>query len=199
MHPSSKQRNRLRTKDSYNKHMTKYAALLRGIAPMDPRMQNDKLRAVFEDLGFANVKTVISSGNVLFESPSGNIAALETKIEKAIQARLGFSSTTIIRNRDQLQELVDRKPFKDLEHGPKTYLTVTFLKHPAQTTLKAPYRVENRDYEILGIYDRAICCVLDQTSARTPDLMVWLEKQFGKEITTRTWKTVERILKNLDS
>jgi hypothetical protein len=36
--------------------------------------------------------------------------------------------------------------------------------------------------------------VIDLTSAKTPDLMIWLEKKFGKEITTRTWKTVERIL-----
>jgi acyl carrier protein len=43
------------------------------------------------------------------------------------------------------------------------------------------------------MYDGAICSVIDLTSAKTPDLMLWLEKQFGKEITTRTWKTVERI------
>jgi hypothetical protein len=28
--------------------------------------------------------------------------------------------------------------------------------------------------------------------------MRWLEKEFGKEITTRTWKTVGRILKRMD-
>jgi hypothetical protein len=43
--------------------------------------------------------------------------------------------------------------------------------------------------------DGAICSVIDLTGSRTPDLMLRLEKQFGKEITTRTWKTVERILK----
>jgi hypothetical protein len=40
--------------------------------------------------------------------------------------------------------------------------------------------------------------VIDLTSAKTPDLMRWLEKEFGKEITTRTYKTVQRILKKLD-
>jgi uncharacterized protein (DUF1697 family) len=175
----------------------KYAALLRGIAPMDPRMRNENLRRVFEELGFTNVKTVISSGNVLFESPESDVPALESKIEKAIVEQLGFTSTTIIRSREELQGLVDHNPFKGLEHSTKTYLTVTFLKHPTRLKFDLPYRIENRDYEILALYDRAVCCVLDQTSSKTPDLMVWLEKQFGKEITTRTWKTVERLIKGL--
>jgi uncharacterized protein (DUF1697 family) len=46
--------------------MVKYVALLRGIAPTNPNMRNDKLRGVFEKLSFENVKTVISSGNVVF-------------------------------------------------------------------------------------------------------------------------------------
>jgi hypothetical protein len=29
--------------------------------------------------------------------------------------------------------------------------------------------------------------------------MAWLEKQFGKDITTRTWKTVGRIVKRLET
>ncbi|MBA3630747.1 MAG: DUF1697 domain-containing protein [Actinobacteria bacterium] len=43
--------------------MKSYVALLRGIGPSNPNMRNDRLRAVFEDLGFSNVRAVISSGN----------------------------------------------------------------------------------------------------------------------------------------
>jgi hypothetical protein len=45
------------------------------------------------------------------------------------------------------------------------------------------------------MYNSTIYSIIDLTSSKTPDLMAWLEKQFGQEITTRTWKTVERILK----
>ena len=76
----------------------------------------------------------------------------------------------------------------------RSSVNVTFLKKKRKIDLNFPYRVENRDYTLLGIYDGAICSVIDLTSAKTPDLMAWLEKQFGREITTRTWKTVERIL-----
>lgn len=175
--------------------MTRYVALLRGIAPLNPNMRNDKLRGVFEKLGFANVKTVISSGNVIFESPSRSVRNLEESIEKALPEQLGFNSTTIIRSQKQIQQLVDKHPFQGMEHSQKSSLNVTFLKKKIKIDIKFPYKVDNRDYTLLGMYDGAICSVIDLTSTKTPDLMLWLEKQFGKEITTRTWKTVERILK----
>ena len=177
--------------------MTKYVALLRGIAPTNPNMRNDKLRGVFEKLGFENVKTVISSGNVIFESPSRSIRKLEESIEKALPEELGFKSTTIIRSRGQIQKLVDKNPFQGMGHSQASSLNVTFLKKNRRTDIKFPHKIDNRDYELLGMYDGAICSVIDLTSSITPDLMLWLEKQFGKEITTRTWKTVERILKTM--
>lgn len=175
--------------------MTRYVALLRGIAPTNPNMRNDKLRGVFEKLGLENVKTVISSGNVIFESPSRSAAKLEETIEKALPEHLGFTSTTILRSQGQIKRLVDQNPFKGMEHSQKSSLNVTFLKKKRKIDIKFPYQVENRDYTLRRMYAGAICSVIDLTSAKTPDLMVWLEKQFGKEITTRTWKTVERILK----
>ena len=178
--------------------MTRYVALLRGIAPMNPNMRNDKLRGVFESLGFENVKTVISSGNVIFDSPSRSVKKLEESIETALPEQLGFTSTTIIRSQGQLQKLVDQDPFKGMEHSQTSSLNVTFLKKKKQSSIKFPYQVNDRDYTLLGMYGGAICSVIDLTSAKTPDLMAWLEKQFGKEITTRSWKTVERILKAME-
>ena len=175
--------------------MTKYVALLRGIAPTNPNMRNDKLRGVFEKLGFENVKTVISSGNVIFESPSRSRSNLEESIEKALPEELGFKSTTIIRSQGQIQKLVDKNPFQGMGHSQASSLNVTFLKKKKRTDIQFPHKIEDRDYELLGMYDGAICSVIDLTSSKTPDLMVWLEKKLGKEITTRTWKTVERILK----
>jgi uncharacterized protein (DUF1697 family) len=178
--------------------MTKYVALLRGIMPMNPNMRNENLRGFFEHLGFVNVHTVISSGNVLFETGSKNATALESVIEKALPEKLGFNSTTIVRSLDQLQELIARNPFKGIEDGPKSRLNVTFLKNALDRKLKFPYIPQNKSYKLVGLYDRAIFSVTDLTGDRTVDLMSWLEKEFGKQITTRTWKTVHRIVKKLE-
>jgi uncharacterized protein (DUF1697 family) len=175
--------------------MTSYVALLRGIGPGNPNMRNDKLQTFFERLGFTNVKTVISSGNVIFESPSRHVKRLESTIEEALPGELGFNSTTIIRSKHKLQRLFDRDPFKGMVHSQKSSLNVTFLKNKTETGIKFPYKVENQPYTVLGMYDDAVCTVLDLTSEKTPNYFHWIEKEFGKEITTRTWKTVERILK----
>jgi uncharacterized protein (DUF1697 family) len=178
-----------------------YVALLRGITPMNPNMRNEKLRGVFEGLAFRNVRTVIASGNVLFEPPDGvseDVDVLEATIEQALMEQLGFSSTTIIRSRQQLRRLTDEDPFKGVEHSARSSLNVTFLKREPETDLAFPYRVEGRDYALVALYEGAVCSVTDLTRAGTPDLMAWLEKRFGKEITTRTWATVQRILKRLE-
>jgi uncharacterized protein (DUF1697 family) len=178
--------------------MTRYVALLRGIAPTNPNMRNDKLRGVFEKLGFENVKTVISSGNVIFDSPSRSSKKLEDSIETALPEQLGFTSTTIVRSQGQIRKLVDRDPFEGREHSKTSSLNVTFLKINGKRKLELPHRAGSRDASLVGMVDGAIFSVIDLTSSRTPDLMAWLEKQFDKQITTRTWNTVQRILKAME-
>jgi uncharacterized protein (DUF1697 family) len=177
----------------------KYVALLRGIGPSNPNMRNEKLREVLQKLGYQNVQTVISTGNVLFESPSRDVKALEATIEEAIQRQLGFTSTTIIRSHHQLRRLVGSNLFGGIEDTPTTRLNVTFLKKKRRTNLQFPYDAERKGYTVVGMHGREVLSVVDLTGATTPDLMAWLEKQFGKGITTRTWKTVGKILTRLDS
>ena len=161
-------------------------------------MRNEKLRTFFKESGFTNVKTVISSGNVIFESPSRKVRELESTVEETLPINLGFHSTTIIRSKQELQKLFDQNPFGGLEHSQKSSLNVTFLKRRTKTEIKFPYVVEDRAYIVLGMFGNAICSVIDLTSEKTPDYFYWAEKKFGKEITTRTWKTVGRILKVMD-
>lgn len=177
----------------------RYVALLRGIGPTNPNMRNEKLREVFQGLGFQNVQTVITTGNVLFESPSRGVKALEARIEEAIQERLGFTSTTIIRSHQQLRRLVGDDPFGRIDDAPTTRLNVTFLKEKQTTDLRFPYLAKKKGYSVISMNGREVFSVVDLTGATTPDVMAWLEKQFGKAVTTRTWKTVGRILKRLEA
>ncbi|MBX6764244.1 MAG: DUF1697 domain-containing protein [Rubrobacteraceae bacterium] len=48
--------------------MPRYVAFLRGVSPMNARMAD--LKSCFEKLGFRDVKTVLSSGNVVFTGSS---------------------------------------------------------------------------------------------------------------------------------
>ncbi|MGH7573916.1 MAG: DUF1697 domain-containing protein [Longimicrobiales bacterium] len=181
--------------------MYRYAALLRGIGPSDPNMRNDKLCGVFEGLGFDRVASVISSGNIVFASAGTDVPALESRIQEALRRELGIAGGTIIRSQLELQALVDRDPFPSMTHGRATYLTATFLKHAAEPAGDALPQPGDPAMRVVA-YDataRAVLAVTDTTISKTPDFMGWLESRYGKDITTRTWLTVQRVLKKLTS
>ena len=53
--------------------------------------------------------------------------------------------------------------------------------------------------EVVAVHDKVVFSVIDTTSAKTPDLMAKLEKAYGREITTRTWLTVQRVVRRLEA
>lgn len=177
--------------------MVHYVALLRGITPSNPNMHNDKLRRFFNDIGFQNVQTILSSGNVLFESQNTNTAEIEAMIEKSLPQQLNFSSTTIVLSKEELQHLINSEPFNGRTDTPQCKLNVTFLKNKANN-MELPYHSENNGFIILGTQDNAVYSIVNLSRAKTPDLMRWMEKEFGKNVTTRTWRTINRILKKLN-
>ncbi|GAB3186722.1 DUF1697 domain-containing protein [Nesterenkonia suensis] len=207
-----------------------WCALLRGIGPGNPNMRNEKLRGVVEGLGFTEVASVISSGNLVFRaasehSESGSTqsgatqpsstthdggapgsaarAAAEARIQAALQDRLGIAGGTILRSREELAALVASAPFGDREHARSSYLTVTFLKDPGAFADPAGAAVvdalgepPSSAIQVVGVHvpAAAVLTVTDTTATKSPDVMAWLERRLGQDITTRTWRTLERIL-----
>ncbi|MFC8043947.1 DUF1697 domain-containing protein [Nocardia sp. NPDC057353] len=179
--------------------MTRYAALLRGIMPSNKNMANDKLRGVFESLGCTRVGSVLASGNIVFDAADTDVPALEDRIQGALREQLGIGGGTIVRSHAELRALLDSDPFDGRKHERGSYLIATFFKHGAVTGLPAN---DDPRAEVIG-YDeaaRAFLAVVDNSDpGKTPDFMAWLEKAYGKDITTRTWLTVQRIVKKLEA
>ncbi|MQY23243.1 hypothetical protein NRB20_63700 [Nocardia sp. RB20] len=163
-------------------------------------MRGEKLRGVFSGLGFESVGSVLGSGNVVFSSAESDCAALESKIQHGLSTELGIGGGTLIRTRAELRALIESDPFSGLTHSRETYLMVTFLKeanHPALGTEPPPALADQ--VKILG-YDeriRAILAVMDNSVPGTPNHMAWLDRTFGKENTTRTWATVQKVFAKL--
>lgn len=180
--------------------MTRYAALLRGIAPSLPNNSNAHLRGVFERLGYDRVGSVLASGNIVFETDETDVPELERRIQEALVAELGIGGGTIIRSLEELRGLLERDPFDGLTHGRGTYLVATFLKDGV-----TPGEVPDDPDPLVRVvgFDagaRAYLAVIDNGDpGRTPDFMRWLDRTHGKDITTRTWLTVQRIVRKLES
>jgi uncharacterized protein (DUF1697 family) len=159
-------------------------------------MANANLRRIAEGCGLGNVSTVISSGNLVFESESSDIAGMEAMLERAWPEELGFESTTIIRSQADLEDLVASRPFGEREHGAGSYLLVTFSKLPLAEVGDAELDAD-APYELVGATERELFTVTDMTADRPPNVMAWIEARFGKAVSSRTWLTVGRILRRM--
>ena len=114
-----------------------------------------------------------------------------------------FESRTPARleENEELRALLDSDPFPGLTHGRGVYLTATFLKDDATVPDVPPEQPDQRTRVVR--YDRLARAVLAITDTSdpgdAPNFMSWLEKTYGRDITTRSWLTVQRVVKNLES
>ncbi|MDE2590247.1 MAG: DUF1697 domain-containing protein [Patescibacteria group bacterium] len=177
--------------------MIKQVAFLRGINVGGHKpVQMEELKKAFESLGFENVKTFLASGNVLFETSQANERILAKKIEEKLKKTFGHKIDVLIHTIEELQRLDKLNPFKGITITPQTRLYVTFLSEKPKNNLKIPYESVNKNFKIIRATGSEVCSVLIlQPNSQTIDLMDFLEKEFGRKITTRNWNTITRILK----
>lgn len=104
----------------------RYAAFLRAINVGGHTVKMDHLRALFEALGFTDVRTLIASGNVIFTTTARSTAALEATIERHLHEALGYPVLTFVRSKPQLDAIVALQPFGAHDGT----VLVTFHKEP---------------------------------------------------------------------
>jgi len=150
------------------------------------------LQAALEGAGFSEVKTLLSSGNVVFRGRRATDAAIEKKIESAIEEKTGKKFGVIVRSIEELQALIDAEPYQAFRLPAGSKRVVTFLRLQPEKRLKLPPALDGaqiwtvRGREALSSYVR---------SDKGPVFMALIEKTFGKDVTTRTWDTVQKVVR----
>ncbi len=177
------------------KNYIKYVAFLRGInVGGNKKVPMEELRIAFSDIGFSNAKTLLNTGNVVFDAEEKNLKKLKEAIEIGLEKTFGWKIEVLLRTQESLQKMVSENPFAKIEITSQTRLYVTFLPENIPTTLEIPYKSENNLFQILDLKDDALFSVL--TISQDGDslkLMDVIGKEFGKNITTRNWNTVRKI------
>lgn len=169
--------------------MRRYAAFLRGVMPTNAKMP--ELRCAFEAAGFTEVRTLLTSGNVVFDARPATDAALQRKAEAAMTATLGRTFLTIVRSLDALREIIDADPYAAFQLPSGAKRVVTFLRDPPRVKLALPVEVDGarilclRGSEVFTAY---------VSSPRGPVFMTLIEKTLGDALTTRTWDTVKKVV-----
>ncbi len=167
--------------------MPRYVAFLRGVSPMNAKMP--ELKRCFEGAGFADVKTVLSSGNVVFSVRTASEVILERKAEAVMAKQLGRSFYTIVRPANVLRELLDADPYAAFSLPANAKRVVTFLREPHTAKFSLPLEVEGA--RILAMNGREIF-IAYVPNPRGPVFMTLIEKTFGTNVTTRTWDTIRK-------
>jgi uncharacterized protein (DUF1697 family) len=103
--------------------VTDYIALLRGVNVGGITIRSADLRALFESLGFADVRTVLASGNVAFSSSKPEARpALKRRIEQALGERFGYDAWILLLTVDELEAVVAAFPFDEAREGWHPYV-----------------------------------------------------------------------------
>lgn len=90
--------------------MTHRIILFRGMNTGGVRAPVAEQRAMAEEMGLKNPRTLLASGNLVVESDRPT-ARLESEIETAMERRFGLKIAAMVRTPDQWAELIAANPF----------------------------------------------------------------------------------------
>jgi len=173
--------------------MTRFAAFLRGVNVGGVNLKMVEVAAALRDAGFANVRTILASGNVLLESRSA-LEGVRKKAEAALRDRFGYDAWVLAYDIDTVRSIVDAYPFEAEVDGYHSY--VTFVADPAVLDELAGLSSETGADEKIARGDGVIYwqvpknSTLDSTIGKTMG-----KKRYKSSTTTRNLRTLAKVLR----
>ncbi len=176
----------------------RYIAFLRGINVGGRALvKMADLKKAFEEMGFGYVRTLLASGNVLFESGPMARKAIAEKIGSGLKRLFKKDVGVALRGLADLEKIRSSEPFRGVAVTPSRRLYVTFLAEKSRPrAISLPYASPRGELRILRATPTEVFSVVDLAGGKgTPEAMAMIEKEFGANVTTRNWNTVLKVLK----
>jgi uncharacterized protein (DUF1697 family) len=171
----------------------RYVAFLRAINVGGHVVKMEVLKTAFLDLGFTEVETFIASGNVIFDSRSKDQPGLERKIERALEATLGYEVVTFLRTLPEVTTIARYEPFTKARMAQAVSLNVGLLKGGADDAVKRvidSFRTEIDDFHLNGA-ELYWLCRRGQMESKFSNAA--FERKTSLRATFRGLKTMERL------
>ncbi|MDO9257214.1 MAG: DUF1697 domain-containing protein [Bacteroidales bacterium] len=176
--------------------MERYIAFLRGINVSGQKLiKMEALRRVLADNGFADVKTFIQSGNVIFSAAITDSKHLILVIEDLIEKHFGFRTDVILRRHSEIENVLgvlEVIKFQEVEDR-KYY--ITFAKEEFSVQVEVPVFSKNHDVEIIYHNKKDFISVSKEYKGTYGFPNSFIEKLTGIPSTTRNPNTLGKILK----
>jgi uncharacterized protein (DUF1697 family) len=172
--------------------MSECIALIRGInVGRGKRVAMADLRDMMLDLGHTNVRTLLNSGNVLFQSKRPNVAKLAASIEAAINAACGFSAAVTVITAQELDRIVHENPLLHVADDHARHL-VAFVTHSKHLASLRPMLKESWTPDALAITER-VAYLWCATGLLDSKFLQAFSRKAGATVTTRNWTTVLKL------
>ncbi len=173
--------------------MTPFIAFLRAInVGGHNKIKMSDLKSTFEELGFANVKTFIQSGNIFFESSEKNTEKLEALISKKIKSNMNMNVPCMIRKVTAIEAIVKNNPAQKIKIPVGFVADVTFLKNPIKPTEKFPLTLAKGDLKLIA-FNKTELYSIHRAFGKSPSIPSLTEK-WGSVSTTRKMDMVKKML-----
>lgn len=170
----------------------KYVALLRGInIGRAKRIAMADLRALFEKLGFSEVRTLLNSGNVVFSLPSRPSATLPAIIEQSIADRLRVTSRVTVVSAREMDEIVAGNPLLDVADN-HSRLMVSVMATAGHRERLKPLLGRDWGTERVELGKRVVYLWCPEGVADS-EVAAAIAKALGDAVTTRNWATVTKL------
>jgi uncharacterized protein (DUF1697 family) len=175
--------------------MNTYIAILRGINVGGKRMvKMDALKQLFTSLGFSSIQTYVQSGNVIFQYKKTSEERLATTIAKEIEKVFAFDVPTIVKNVDELKQIVAKNPFiKDSKKLAEYFHVTFFAALPAKENIDRIAKLDFGD-DAVTIIDKAAYLYCPNSYSSSKLTNGFFENKLKVITTTRNWKTCNELV-----
>jgi uncharacterized protein (DUF1697 family) len=171
---------------------TRYVALLRGInVGRAKRIAMADLRALVEELGFRDVRTLLNSGNVVFHGARVAPVKAAARIETAIEKQLGITSRVTVLDVDTLATVIAENPLGPVATD-SSRLFVAVPREPSVLSALAPLRARQWGAERLAVGTQAAYLWCPDGSIDSP-LSAEVARALRDHVTTRNWATTTKL------
>ncbi len=166
--------------------------LLRGInVGRAKRVAMADLRAIVEGLGYGGVRTLLNSGNVVFDAPGTAPGEAARGIEEALAARLGIRSRVTVLAAAELAAAIDDNPLLAVAADPARFL-VAVLADAAGRARLAPLAEQEWEPEAVALGAR-VAYLWCPTGILASRLLAAVGRVLGDGVTTRNLATMIKL------
>ena len=149
------------------------------------------LRALMEKLGYRDVRTLLNSGNVVFDAGREAATKVAARIEGGMAAKLKVSARVTVLTDADFATVIEENPLGGVADDPSRLL-VAFLTDPADGKQLRPLARQVWKPEALGLGSRAAYLWCPAGMIESP-LAEAVGRVLGEATTTRNWATVTKV------